>query len=254
MKNKSSSLFLIPCLFIIVCCSTKVDQNPNPLQSSQTLSSDTLEEPFIKIDSSKSSLNPDEAEYMSPDLALFNLRGIVKSVTYSGPNFYILPLPYTKPIKFDEMGNWDNINSVLLSIYKGIYNKNNVLRDSIGQIIEINCTKISKGGKKLTLFEELDTTFLGYEWKNGVPQLSYVGGWEASAIDTIEYRDNLISKLKISASDQQHSWDYHLNFSNYVLDSHGNWTECKITISNSRGDVYYIKDIPELLKREIIYY
>lgn len=185
------------------------------------------------------------------DLAIFNVQGNVKSITYHGNRNYCAPSPfyYGKPILFSEKGDCTNLSEIL-QVTMDSRRRVKIKRNSLGELDYINNSDDygEDGGGSVS-----------FEWKDG--RVSRFASYEVIGSDentmTLEYANGRISGMEGGGCRDGICHTTKVSFTNFKVDSHGNWTECNMTIDQEIGDFDEVYDtIHETfyIQRTITYY
>lgn len=184
------------------------------------------------------------------DLALFDLTGNVKSVTYHGNRNYCAPSPfyYGKPILFSQKGDCTNLNEILQATMD-CSRRVKIKRNNLGELDYIgNSDDYGEDGGSVS-----------FEWKDGKVSrfTSFDVSQNAENTMNLKYSDGRISSMDGGGSMDGLYHDTKVKFSNFKNDSHGNWIECSLTIEQEEGDdegVYSTRNETFYIKRTITYY
>lgn len=200
--------------------------------------------------SKKKSSTTTSASSKGTDLAIFNVQGKVKSVTYHVDRNYCAPSPfyYSKPILFSETGDCTNIKEILKVTFD-CNRKVTIERNKLGQLECIH--NINEFG------DEGGT--VSFEWSNDrVSQfVDYDGSMNAENTMYLTYSDGRIFRMEGGGSMDGLYHETTVTFSDFVEDSHGNWTQCKMSVHQIEGDsdeIYDARDLTLNIKRTISYY
>lgn len=182
------------------------------------------------------------------DLAIFNVQGKVKSITYHGNRNYCAPSPfyYGKPILFSEAGDCTNLQEILQTTMD-CRRKVTIKRNKMGQLDNLSNYDDFSGGN------------VSFEWSHD--RVSQFVSYDVSGNDentmTLEYSNDRISGMEGGGCMDGLCHTTKVSFTNFKVDSHGNWTECNMTIDQEVGDfdeVYDTRHETFYIQRTITYY
>lgn len=159
----------------------------------------------------------------TPDLAIFNLKGNVKTVKVTG--VYNDNKRTLMEINYDEQGRltrldeykiaYDKVESGKVTNKKG----NKVKRDKNGRITAIDCADGCSGEQ-------------GYHFEYGKNKMSYTIDYgECSGMYTEEIitgQDGMETSATCTVNDEYMSWTLNQNYTDTKLDRYGNWIERKV--------------------------
>lgn len=196
-------------------------------------------------------------DFSTPDLALFDVHGKVKSITYVTGSNENVPFPFFKlnyPFKFTEKGKIENLETM---IRKVVFDENLPYFITTKANAKDELTKVLLEWRRNS-GEDGEAFICGIKikWKNGkVTSFQNYATHEMRDF-VIYYENNRISQITEDKSDQGSVVDGKYKFEGYKFDEVGNWTECDITY-NKKGDSYMgpIKEHGKIhVKRNIEYY
>ena len=195
--------------------------------------------------------------FSTPDLALFDVHGKVKSITYVSGSAEDVPLPFFKlnyPFKFTEKGQIENLKPMIRKV---------LFDEDYPYFITTKTT--SKGELTKVLLEwernsgEDGVGFIRsikINWKNGKIISFQDYSTHVSADYVITYDNNRINQITEEYGDQGSEINWKFKFEGYKFDKNGNWTECDIIFT--KNGVSLDRPIKEQgkihVKRNIEYY
>lgn len=184
--------------------------------------------------------NSQEGDFITPDLAFFNLQGHVKSVTYN--DGYSIPLlnEDNAPTEFDQDGVCTNIKSVLYT--KEVAPKIELAWNEQGEIIKATYPERVPSAEAPGSYE--------FGWTDGKLFRITYEAWEDHEQYTISYNNGLISSIVFAMQTDGGNGETTVSLSDFKFDSNGNWTECKAAFETKEFDNVAVGEDPQILHRE----
>lgn len=195
--------------------------------------------------------------FSTPDLALFDVHGKVKSIVYVTGSKENMPLPFFKlnyTFKFTEQGQLEDLKSMIRKvIFDENYNyyitaKTNSKRELTKVLLEWERNSGEDG--------EAFICSLRFNWKNGKIIKFQEHATHETKDFVISYDNNRINQIKEEFGDQGSEITCKYKFEGYKFDQTGNWIECDIIFT--KNGVSLDRPIKEQgkihVKRNIEYY
>lgn len=189
------------------------------------------------------------ASFTSPDLAIFDAHGPVKTITYTaGQTVPFADLEKT-PIMFDRQGRCTNI--VRIAAGRSGASSMKVQRNNAGYLTKI----VSKKGLLLNTPTDFVFSWTGKQLSSYSFEIHPAWGWRFD----IKYQGSKISSISYMGGGDGIGSEGQYTFSNFKYDSKGNWIECTVKCKNIEIDELDDTYTPDpvktyRVKRTISYY